>query len=70
VRYAKEDAVLEAIFNLSPGSRTVPLAGAGSWTLALSTDASEFGGPGEAALSGREVRLPGHTAVLLRRGAA
>ena len=70
VRYAKEDAVLEAIFNLSPGSRTVPLAGAGSWTLALSTDASEFGGPGEAALTGREVRVPGHTAVLLRRGAA
>jgi maltooligosyltrehalose trehalohydrolase len=70
VRYDQEETVLEAVFNLSPESRTVPLAGAGSWSLALSTDAPEYGGRGEAALAGRAVRLPGHTAILLRRGGA
>jgi maltooligosyltrehalose trehalohydrolase len=70
VRYDQQASVLEAVFNLSPESRTVPLAGAGSWSLALSTDAPEYGGRAAAALAGRAVRLPGHTAVLLRRHAA
>jgi maltooligosyltrehalose trehalohydrolase len=70
VRYDREETVLEAVFNLSPEPRTVPPAGAGSWSLALSTDAPEYGGRGGAAIAGREIRLPGHTAVLLRRDAA
>jgi maltooligosyltrehalose trehalohydrolase len=70
VRYDEEETVLEAVFNLSPESRTVPLAGAGSWSLALSTDAPEYGGGAGAALEGRAVRLPGHSAVLLRKDAA
>jgi maltooligosyltrehalose trehalohydrolase len=70
VGYDREGTVLEAVFNLSSESLTVPLAGAGSWGLALSTDAPEYGGRAEAALAGRAVGLPGHTAVLLRRGAA
>jgi maltooligosyltrehalose trehalohydrolase len=70
VRYDKEETVLEAVFNLSPESRTVPLAGSGSWSVALSTDAPEYGGRAKAALAGRAVVLPGHTAVLLRGDAA
>jgi maltooligosyltrehalose trehalohydrolase len=70
VRYEKERTVLEAVFNLSPESGTVSLGGAGSWRLVLSTDAPEYGGRDGAALGDRELRLPGHTAVLLRRDAA
>jgi hypothetical protein len=67
VRYQREETVLEAVFNLSPEFHTVPLAGAGSWGLALSTDAPEYGGRGGADLRAGELRLPDHTAVLLRK---
>jgi maltooligosyltrehalose trehalohydrolase len=70
VRYDKEKSVLEAVFNLSSEPRAVPLAGSESWRLALSTDAPEYGGRGRAGLAGGELRLPGHTAVLLRKAAA
>jgi maltooligosyltrehalose trehalohydrolase len=66
-RYDKEDAVLEAVFNLSPEPSTVPLADSGSWSVALSTDAPVYGGRGGTALAGSVLRLPGHTAALLRR---
>jgi maltooligosyltrehalose trehalohydrolase len=67
VRYQREETVLEAVFNLSPEFHTVPLAEAGSWALALSTDAPEYGGRGGADLRAGELRLPDHTAVLLRK---
>jgi maltooligosyltrehalose trehalohydrolase len=70
VRYDKEKSVLEAVFNLSSEPRAVPLAGSESWRLALSTDALEYGGHRGAGLAGGELRLPGHTAVLLRKAAA
>jgi maltooligosyltrehalose trehalohydrolase len=70
VGYAKEETVLEAVFNLSPKAGAVPLAESGSWRLALSTDATPYGGRGEATLAGGELRLPGHTAVLLRKAKA
>jgi maltooligosyltrehalose trehalohydrolase len=70
VRYDKEEAVLEAVFNLSPEPRGVPLTGSETWDLVLSTDAPEYGGRGGAMLAGRAVELSGHTAVLLRRAGA
>jgi maltooligosyltrehalose trehalohydrolase len=70
VRYDKGESVLQAVFNLSPEPRAVPPAGSESWSLAFSSDAPMYGGPGGAALVGGEVRLPGHTAVLLRRTGA
>jgi maltooligosyltrehalose trehalohydrolase len=70
VRYHKEETLLEAVFNLSPEPSVVPLEEAGSWSLAVSTDASEYGGRGGATLAGGDLRLPGHTAVLLRRTGA
>ena len=70
VRYDKEKSVLEAVFNLSSEPRAVPLGGSESWRLALSTDALEYGGQRGAGLGGGELRLPGHTAVLLRKAAA
>ena len=70
VRYDKEKSALEAVFNLSSEPRAVPLAGSESWRLALSTDALEYGGQRGAGLGGGELRLPGHTAVLLRKAAA
>jgi hypothetical protein len=39
----------------------------GQWSVALATDAPGYGGQGEAAVAGGELRLPGHTGVLLRR---
>ncbi len=68
VNYEKGGAVLQAVFNLSAEARAVPVGSEG-WSLALSTDAAEYGGRGEAALGSRELRLPGHTAVLLGRAA-
>ena len=70
VRYDKEGQVLEAVFNLSTRQHRIPLEAAEGWSLALSTDAPVYGGRGEAALSGLEIRLPAHTGVLLRRVAA
>jgi hypothetical protein len=70
VGYAKEETVLEAVFNLSPEPNAVSLAASVSWRLALSTDAPQYGGRGEAALADGELRLPGHCAVLLRRAGA
>jgi hypothetical protein len=67
VRYHNEGSVLEAVFNLSAEPRMVPLESDEKWSIALSTDAAAYGGPGEAGLAGRELRLPGHTAALLRR---
>jgi maltooligosyltrehalose trehalohydrolase len=65
VRYDKEATVVEAVFNLSPESRAVPLED-GHWDLVLATDDPAYGGPGEAGLGGG-LRLPGYTAALLRR---
>jgi maltooligosyltrehalose trehalohydrolase len=70
VRYDKEETVLAAVFNLSPDGRTVPLEAVDDWGLALATDAPAYGGRGESAVAGRELRLAGHTAVLLRRAGA
>jgi maltooligosyltrehalose trehalohydrolase len=70
VSYAKEETVLEAVFNLSSEPNAVPLADSESWRLALSTDATQYGGRGEATLGDGELRLPGHTAVLLRKAEA
>ena len=70
VRYDREGSVLQAVFNLSPEARVVPLEGDEDWSVALSTGAPAYGGQGEAALAARGLRLPGHTAVLLRRAAA
>jgi maltooligosyltrehalose trehalohydrolase len=70
VRYDKEGSVLQAVFNLSPEARVVPLEGDEEWSLALSTEALAYGGRGDAALAARGLRLPGHTAALLRRTAA
>jgi maltooligosyltrehalose trehalohydrolase len=70
VRYDKEGSVLQAVFNLSPEARVVPLEGDEEWSLALSTEAPAYGGHGDATLAARGLRLPGHTAALLRRTAA
>ena len=70
VRYQREETVLEAVFNLSPEARAVPLTRDECWQLALSTDTVEFGGSGGAALAGRALELPGHSAALLRRTVA
>ena len=70
VRYDKEGSVLQAVFNPSPEARVVPLEGDEEWSIALSTGAPAYGGQGEAALAAPGLRLPGHTAVLLRRAAA
>jgi maltooligosyltrehalose trehalohydrolase len=70
VRYHQEGSVLQAVFNLSAEVRVVPLAGSEEWSVVLSTDAPTYGGRGKAAFAGRELRLPGHTAALLRRAAA
>lgn len=67
VSYAKEQTVLEAVFNLSPKAGAVPLAESESWRLVLSTDATQYGGRGEATLAGGDLSLPRHTAVLLRK---
>jgi maltooligosyltrehalose trehalohydrolase len=70
VRYEREGSVLQAVFNLSADVRVVPLNGDETWSIALSTDEPAYGGPGEAEVAGCELRVPGHTAVLLRRAAA
>jgi maltooligosyltrehalose trehalohydrolase len=70
VGYEKEEPVLEAVFNLSSEPTAVSLVDAESWRLALSTDATQYGGRGEATLAGGELRLPGHTAALLRKAEA
>jgi maltooligosyltrehalose trehalohydrolase len=70
VRYDKEGSVLQAVFNLSAEAGVVPLEGDEEWSIALTTAAPAYGGRGEAVLAGRGLRLPGHTAVLLRRTAA
>jgi hypothetical protein len=70
VRYDKEESVLQAVFNLTVEVRVVPLEGDAKWSIALSTDAPAYGGHGNAALTGRDLRLPGHTGLLLRRTAA
>ena len=69
VRYEREGAVLEGIFNLSPERRVVPLDETRRWSIVLSTDAPGYGGAGEARVD-QGLRLPGHTAVLLREAAA
>jgi maltooligosyltrehalose trehalohydrolase len=74
VRYARvgddtEAEVLEGIFNLSSASRVVPLDATRRWSVVLSTDAPGYGGAGEAAVE-QGLRVPGHTAVLLRGAAA
>ncbi len=65
VRYEKEGALLEAIFNLSAGARDVPLDESRHWRMMLSTDAPGYGGAGEASLA-RSLRLPARSAALLR----
>jgi maltooligosyltrehalose trehalohydrolase len=70
VRYDTEASVLQAVFNLAAEVRVVPLAGDGQWSIALSSDAPAYGGRGIAALTGDDLRLPGHTGLLLRRTAA
>ena len=70
VRYDKEESVLQAVFNLAAEMRVVPLEGDEEWSIALSTDAPAYGGPGNAALTGCDLRLPGHTGLLLRGTAA
>ena len=70
VGYTKEESVLEAVFNLSSEPNAVSLAESGSWDLALSTDALRYGGRGEATVVGGALRLPGHTAALLRKAEA
>ncbi len=68
VRYHREGDVLEAVFNLSPEARVVPLDGTRRWSIVLSSDAPGYGGSGEAAME-QGLRLPSYAAVLLR-GAA
>jgi maltooligosyltrehalose trehalohydrolase len=65
VRYAGEGDVLEGIFNLAPEARVVPLDDSHQWSLLLSSDAPGYGGSGETAVD-KTLRLPGHTAILLR----
>ncbi|MBA3318840.1 MAG: DUF3459 domain-containing protein, partial [Gemmatimonadales bacterium] len=69
VRYSREGEVLEAIFNLSTEARMVALDQSCRWSQVLFTGAAEYGGPGEAVLD-EGLRLPGHTAVLLRGAVA
>jgi maltooligosyltrehalose trehalohydrolase len=68
-RYDKEETVVEAVFNLSPEARSVPLE-RGRWALVLATDGPVYGGAGEATIAGGELRLPGHAAALLRQAGA
>ena len=65
VRYEREGEVLEGVFNLSAEARVVPLDETRRWSVVLSSDAPGYGGSGEAAVE-QGLRLPGHTAVLLR----
>ena len=65
VRYQREGDVLEGIFNVSPEVRLVPLDDSRRWSVVLSSDAPGYGGGGEVALE-RRLRVPGHTAVVLR----
>jgi maltooligosyltrehalose trehalohydrolase len=67
VRYDKEGRVLEGVFNLSSEPRVVPLDDPRGWSLVLASDARPYGGRGETALGGGELRLPGHAGALLRR---
>ena len=67
VRYDKEGGVLEGVFNLSSEPRVVPLDDPRGWSLVLASDARPYGGRGETALGGGELRLPGHAGALLRR---
>ena len=69
LRYGRDASVLEAIFNLGTEDRRVPLGQDYRWDVVLATDAPGYGGAGSAALEG-ELRLPGHTGVLLRGAAA
>jgi len=69
VRFEREGEVLEGIFNLSSEARVVPLEETRRWSLVLSSDAPGYGGAGEAAME-QGLRLPGHTAVLLRGAAS
>ncbi len=65
VRYTGEGDVLEAIFNLASEARVVPLDDSHRWSLVLSSEAPGYGGSGETAID-QGLRLPGHTATLLR----
>jgi maltooligosyltrehalose trehalohydrolase len=69
VRYEKEGEVLEGIFNFASEARVVPLDETLRWVIVLSSDAPGYGGSGEAAVE-HGLRLPGHTAVLLRGSAS
>jgi maltooligosyltrehalose trehalohydrolase len=69
LRYERGSDLLEAFFNLSLEARVVPIDDSRRWRLVLSSDATGYGGTGEATLE-RGLRLPGHTAVLLRADAA
>jgi hypothetical protein len=69
VRYQREGEVLEGIFNLSSEARVVPLDETRRWSVVLSSDAPGYGGSGAAAIE-QGLRLPGHTAVLLRAAAS
>ena len=70
VRYDKGGTVVDAVFNLSPEPRQVPLTGAGPWRLAFASDDPAYGGRGEVRLGEHELGLPSHGAVLLRMGGA
>jgi maltooligosyltrehalose trehalohydrolase len=70
VRYEREGEVLEGIFNFSSEARVVPLDETLGWVIVLSSDAPGYGGPGEAMMVEQGLRLPGHTAVLLRGSAS
>jgi maltooligosyltrehalose trehalohydrolase len=69
VRYEREGQVLEGIFNFSSDARVLPLDEALRWVVVLSSDAPGYGGSGEAAVE-QGLRLPGHSAVLLRGSAS
>ena len=69
VRYQRGGEVLEGIFNLSSEARVVPLDETRRWSVVLSSDAPGYGGSGAAAIE-QGLRLPGHTAVLLRAAAS
>ena len=59
--------VLEAVFNCRPSAGSSPLDRSAAWSLVLSTDAPGYGGRARPLSPERSSRLPGHTAVLLRR---
>ena len=69
MRYRRGDEVLQAVFNLSPEERLVPMTDPDRWRLVFSSDDPGYGGAGGVGMA-QGLELPAYTAAVLREGAA